>query len=62
MIVRRIPKPTVQAMLSALRAANMTVTKKAGIYSAETADSKLVFRAMPGQRDYLVRMVPDLFE
>lgn len=49
-------------MLSALRAANMTVTKKGGIYSAETADSKLVFRAMPGQRDYLVRMVPDLFE
>lgn len=62
MIVRRIPKPALQAMLKALRAAQLNVTKTNGIYTCTNDDAQLLLRAMPGSRDYLVRMVPDLFE
>lgn len=62
MIVRRIPKPALQAMLKALRAAQLNVTKTNGIYTCTNDAEQLLLRAMPGSRDYLVRMVPDLFE
>jgi hypothetical protein len=65
MIVRRIPKPALQAMLRALRAANLQVTKLPNGYEVTTGECiprTLLLKAMNGQHDYLVRMVPDLFE
>lgn len=64
MIVRRIPKPDLQAMLKALRAAGLMVTKVPNGYEviAGFHNRTLLLKAMNGRHDYLVRMVPDLFE
>ncbi len=47
-------------MISGLRAAGLTVIKHAGIYECKQGD-KLLFAALNGKRDYLVRMRADLF-
>lgn len=60
MIVRRVSKRSTQAMISGLRAAGLTVIKHAGIYECKQGD-KLLFAALNGKRDYLVRMRADLF-
>jgi len=61
MISRIYSKPTVQAMLKALRKAGVfTVTKISSGYEVKHGD-KLVFRAMNGRNDYLVRHTEDLF-
>lgn len=61
MIVRAVPKKNVQGMIRALRSAKLTVTKDSGgLYNCEQ-DGTLLFAAMPGRRNYLVRMRADLF-
>lgn len=61
MIVRAIPKKNVQGMIRALRSAKLTVTKDSGgMYNCEQ-NGKLLFAAMPGRLNYLVRMQADLF-
>lgn len=60
MIARRIPKQNVQAMIRALRDAGLTVTKDGGIYECKQGE-QLLFCALNGRRDYLVRMRSDLF-
>lgn len=75
MIARRIDKPNTQAMIRALRAAGLEVTRdslgayrctmtqhmtRKGERTGETREL-LLFAALPGRRDYLVRMRSDLF-
>ena len=61
MIVRAVAKKNTQAMISALRAAKLTVNKDGGgMYTCELKGETL-FAAMPGRRNYLVRMRADLF-
>lgn len=61
MIVRAVSKKNTQAMIKALRAAKLTVTKcDNGIYECKQGDV-LLFAAMPGRLNYLVRMRADLF-
>ncbi len=60
MIARQIPKQNVQAMIRALRAAGLTVTKDGQFYSCDHEGAR-VFTALNGRRDYLVRMRADLF-
>lgn len=61
MIVRAVPKKNTQAMIKALRDAKLTVKKTdGGIYECKQNDT-LLFAAMPGRRNYLVRMRADLF-
>lgn len=60
MIVRAVPKKNTQAMIKALRDAKLTVTKEHGIYECKQGDV-LLFAAMPGRLNYLVRMRADLF-
>jgi len=61
MIVRAVPKKNVQGMIRALRAAKLTVTKDSlGMYNCKQNDT-LLFAAMPGRLNYLVRMRADLF-
>jgi hypothetical protein len=48
-------------MIKALRDAKLTVNKDSGgMYTCELKGATL-FAAMPGRRDYLVRMRADLF-
>jgi hypothetical protein len=61
MIVRRVPKPDLQAMLKALRAANYPVAKTGHGYECRTAKGFLLLSAMNGSCDYLVRMRENLF-
>ncbi len=60
MIVRRVSKRSTQAMISGLRAAGLTVIKRVGMYECKQGDT-LLFSALNGRRDYLVRMRADLF-
>ena len=61
MIVRAVPKKNTQAMIKALRGAKLTVTKDSlGMYECKQNDL-LLFAAMPGRLNYLVRMRADLF-
>lgn len=61
MIVRQIPKRDTQAMISALRSAKLEVVKDSGgMYSCDL-DGDRIFTAMPGRRDYLIRMRANLF-
>ena len=61
MIVRAVPKKNVQGMIRALRSAKLTVTKDTlGMYECKQNDL-LLFAAMPGRLNYLVRMRADLF-
>ena len=61
MIVRRVPKRDTQAMISALRSAKLTVAKDCGgMYSCDY-EGERIFTAMPGRRDYLIRMRTNLF-
>jgi hypothetical protein len=48
-------------MIRALRSAKLTVTKDSlGMYECKQGDT-LLFAAMPGRLNYLVRMRADLF-
>jgi hypothetical protein len=61
MIARAIPKQNVQGMIRALRSAKLTVAKDSGgMYTCEQ-NGTLLFAAMPGRLNYLVRMRADLF-
>jgi hypothetical protein len=60
MITRLIDKPNVQAMISALRGAGLTVDKLDAGYECKQGDT-LLFKAMNGSQGYLVRMQHDLF-
>lgn len=60
-IARAIPKKTVQQMLKALRDAKLDVVKSDYGYSCHAPDGTLLFRAMNGRHNYLVRMRADLF-
>ena len=62
MIARMIPKQDVQQMIKALRAAGLDVDKQNGIYVCEHPQNGLLFKAMPGNNGYLVRMRSDLFD
>ena len=69
MIVRVIPKRDTQAMIKALRDADLDVIKdSSGMYHCsfyrkiEGKEKQVkLFTAMPGRRGYLVRMRADLF-
>jgi hypothetical protein len=62
MIARRITKRDTQAMIKALRKAGLTVDKSGmGAYTCEHPKAGLLFKALPGRHDYLVRMREDLF-
>lgn len=61
MIARAIPKKNVQGMIRALRSAKLTVTKDSGGMYTCKQDDTLLFAAMPGRLNYLVRMRVDLF-
>jgi hypothetical protein len=62
MISRIYSKPTVQAMLRALRkTGGFTVTKISSGYEVKEQSMGIVFRAMIGRNDYLVRHAEDLF-
>ena len=62
MIARKVSKPNTQAMVKALRAAGLPVTKSSmGAYTCEHPKAGLLFKALPGRNDYLVRMREDLF-
>jgi hypothetical protein len=61
MIARVIPKKNVQAMIKALRAAKLNVAKTDSGYEC-SLNGALLFQAMNGRRNYLVRMRADLFE
>ena len=63
MIARAIPKKDTQAMIKALRAAKLDVVKDStgGYTCKDPIWGKLLFRALPGRRNYLVRMRRDLF-
>ena len=64
MISRIYSKPTVQAMLRALRkTGGFTVAKISSGYEVkqQSIPSRVVFKAMIGRNDYLVRHAEDLF-
>lgn len=61
MIARRISKPEVQKMIKALREAGLPVVKSGFGYKCEHPKAGLLFQAMNGHHDYLVRMKQDLF-
>ncbi len=48
-------------MISGLRAAKLTVTRDGGGMYTCKLDGATLFAAMPGRRDYLIRMRADLF-
>ena len=60
MIARRIDKQSVQAMVKALRAADLPVVKSDYGYKCEV-QGRVIFQAMNGNHDYLVRMADNLF-
>lgn len=63
MISRIYTKPQVQAMLKALRQAQVfTIEKVSMAYEVKhTKSDKLVFKAMNGKNSYLVRHADNLF-
>tara|TARA_Y100001938_G_C8067634_1_gene421189 strand:+ start:693 stop:917 length:225 start_codon:yes stop_codon:yes gene_type:complete len=62
MIVRRIPKKTVQNILRDIRQSvwNLNIEKDSFGYKVTTKNGTLVFQAMNGTRDYLTRWHPKL--
>ena len=60
-ISRILQKPDVQQMLKALRKAGLEVDKSDSGYTVKNKNGVLLFRAMNGRNNYLVRMVADLF-
>ena len=60
MITRVIAKAETQKMIKALRAAGLTVEKNGMAYTCEVK-GRVVFKALNGQRGYLVRMAENLF-
>ena len=60
-ISRQIAKPNVQAMIKALRGAGLTVAKLKNGYECFNDQGVLLFKAMNGNHDYLVRMQDNLF-
>lgn len=60
MIARAIPKKVVQQMIRALRDAGLTVEKKGMKYECRH-NGELLFMALNGRNNYLVRMREDLF-
>ncbi len=61
MIVRAVPKTNTQAMIKALRDAKLTVEKDSGGMYTCKLEGATLFAAMPGRRNYLVRMRAELF-
>ncbi len=60
--VRQFQEANTQAMIKALRAAGLTVNKDSlGGYECKQDDT-LLFAALPGRFNYLLRMRADLFE
>ena len=64
MIVRFIPKRTMQNILTDIRnhVKNLTVTKDEHGYTVTTGKGRVVLKAMNGNRDYLTRWHPKLLE
>lgn len=62
MIARAVPKPQTQAMIKALREAGLDVTKSGGRYECHSKNGELLFAALNGRNNYLVRMRADLFD
>ena len=64
MIVRIIPKRTMQNILTDIRnhVKNLTVTKDEHGYTVTTGKGRVVLKAMNGNRDYLTRWHPKLLE
>ena len=62
MIVRRIPKKTVQNILKDIRESvwNLNIEKDSFGYTVTTKKGMVVFQAMNGNRDYLTRWHPTL--
>jgi len=62
MIVRIIPKRTMQNILKDIRnhLQNLTVTKDSHGYTVTTGKGLIVLKAMNGNRDYLTRWHPKL--
>ena len=60
-ISRILQKPDVQQMLKALRKAGLEVDKSDSGYTVKNKNGVLLFRAMNGRQNYLVRMISDLF-
>ena len=63
-IARIYSKPQVQQMLKALRQANVFTVERLelGYEVKHTPSGKMVFKAMIGSRDYLVRHADNLFQ
>lgn len=61
MIARAVPKRDTQAMIKALRDAGLEVTKQGMKYECRSPDGQLLFAALNGRNNYLVRMRRDLF-
>jgi hypothetical protein len=62
MIVRTLPKRDVQKMIKALRDVGLTVSKYDYKYECRSPmDDSLLFQALNGRHNYLVRMRNDLF-
>jgi 5-enolpyruvylshikimate-3-phosphate synthase len=61
MIARAIGKRDVQSMIKALRAAGLEVTKEGMKYECRSPSGELLFMALNGRNNYLVRMRRDLF-
>jgi hypothetical protein len=63
MIARVVSKKNTQAMIKALRAAGLTVSKISSGYECfgGSTGELLLFRAMIGNNGYLIRMRADLF-
>lgn len=61
-IVRQVPKRQFQAMLHVCRGAGAHVEKDSGGFYRVWVGDTLVLAAVPGRRDYLVRMQADLFQ
>lgn len=64
MIVRIIPKKTVQNILRDIRQSvwNLNIEKDSFGYTVTTQKGMIVFQAMNGNRDYLTRWHPTLLE
>jgi hypothetical protein len=60
MISRIISKSETHKMIKALRAAGLQVDKIEGSYECKIKNT-LVFKAMPGNNGYLIRMAENLF-
>ena len=58
---RIMSKRDFQKLLTQLRRDGCQVKKELGAYTVKLADA-LVLKALPGRRDYLVRLNPDFFE